>query len=63
MITKEGFQILTPKQRGYVVYMCGARDDEPNVPDEENPYPKNSTEHREWNEGAAIACHQAADNP
>ena len=43
-MTSDEFENLTPAQRGYVVYTCGARADEPHVPDEQNPYPEGSDE-------------------
>lgn len=37
MMTEEQFLSLKPRQRGYVVYMLGSRDDQPHVPDEAEP--------------------------
>ena len=39
MLTKEEFEALTPREKGYAVYMAGCRDDEPNVPEEYTPAP------------------------
>lgn len=50
-MTKEQFESLTPFDRGYMVYMCGERDDEPNVPNEKNPYPAGSDSWVEWIDG------------
>jgi hypothetical protein len=44
-MTATTFAALPPWARGYVVYMLGSRDDEPDVPDESNPYPDGSAEH------------------
>ena len=51
MITKEEFKSLTPKKRGYLVYIYGCKKEEPNIPNEENPYLKESKESKQWNEG------------
>lgn len=51
MITKEQFEAFTPRQRGYVVYMRGAWESEPHVPEEENPYPAGSEDYAEWARG------------
>ena len=60
-LTKEDFEALAPVERGYAVYMCGCRDDQPNVPDEKNPYPGESAEHKRWAEGAMLACLEVQD--
>lgn len=36
-MTAEQFFNLTPLQRGYAVYMCGEREDQPNIPNERKP--------------------------
>lgn len=54
-ITAEEFLALSPRARGYVVYMYGMRDDQPNVPEEENPYPSRTREWEEWGAGAHMA--------
>lgn len=59
---KEKFEKLTPRQRGYAVYMVGARDDFPGVPDEDNPYPVGSPEHEQWNLGQQLACQDTQDS-
>jgi len=58
---KEDFEKLSPLNRGYVVYMVGARDDFPGVPDEDNPYPTGSPEHKQWNRGQEVACQDVQD--
>lgn len=60
-ITKKEFASLSPYQRGYTVYWCGANPKQPNVPDEENPYPVNSLERAEWDQGAEAAARDAQD--
>jgi len=63
MMTKEEFAALSPKQRGYVVYMAGCREDEPNIPNEENPYLKGSAAASQWDEGQTVAIFEVQDNP
>lgn len=36
-LTKEEFAQLTAYEKGYVVYWCGAREDQPNVPESYEP--------------------------
>lgn len=55
------FRALSPLARGYAVYMVGSRDDQPNVPDEKNPYRPGTQEHRDWSDGAARAAASAQD--
>lgn len=43
--TPEQFDALTPWEKGYVVYLCGARDDEPNVPEEFHPSPEDAEQY------------------
>lgn len=61
MITKKAFNALSPYGRGYMVYMCGERVDQPNVPDEPNPYPPGSRAARRWDRGQAAAVRDAQD--
>ena len=61
-LTKEDFEALQPHTRGYAVYMCGSRDDQPNVPDEKNPYPEGSKENEQWANGAMAACIEAQES-
>lgn len=51
-MTSAEFEALSPYDRGFVVYLCGARKDQPNVPDESNPYPPGSSEAAAWDRGA-----------
>jgi len=62
MLTKEEFEALSPRDRGYAVYMAGSRDDQPNIPDESNPYPDGSIKAALWNEGQRIAVLEAQDS-
>lgn len=61
VITAEEFAAFTPRQRGYAVYMCGSRKDQPNVPNEKNPYPNGSNEWREWNSGESAGIIEVQD--
>jgi hypothetical protein len=61
MITKEEFEGLSPRDRGYVVYMCGAREDEPNVPAEGCIYPKDSEDYKEYLAGQHEALLEVID--
>lgn len=60
-ITKEEFEALDPFHRGWAVYMAGAREDQPNVPQEDNPYPDGSEEASEWDRGQQRACIEILD--
>lgn len=60
-ISRDDFLGLRPFQRGYVVYLAGARDDEPNVPDETNPYDAGSADAAEWDRGATTAAIHAQE--
>lgn len=61
MLTADQFVRLSPRSRGYTVYMCGVRQDEPNVPDEENPYPHGSDEAEGWDLGQLEGALEAQD--
>lgn len=59
MITKKQFKALSPHDRGFAVYMCGHRKEEPNVPAEACPYPEGSVAHKRYTRGqneAMIIC-------
>lgn len=62
VMTAAQFARLAPLQRGYVVYMCGERDDQPNVPNESNPYAAGSDDAAAWDEGARRAVLDAQDS-
>jgi len=52
MMTQEQFESLEPFDRGYVVYLYGRRDDEPNIPNEEEPpYELGSIEYTQYLSG------------
>lgn len=58
-VTKDHFESLSPFMRGWAVYMAGSRRDQPNIPNETNPYPEDTSDHNEWNRGqqrAVIEC-------
>ncbi len=59
-ITVEQFKALCPIDKGYVVYMCGCRKDQPNVPEEYEPAPEDAGEYAS---GQHIAIIQVQDNP
>lgn len=61
VLTKEDFESLNPRSRGWVVYMGGCRDDQPNIPDESNPYPVGSSEHQQWERGRQSAYTHCLD--
>jgi hypothetical protein len=61
-LSKAEFKQLSPRNRGYSVYMYGCREDHPNIPDEKNPYPKDSQQAKEWEAGAFAAMLQAQDS-
>lgn len=61
-VTKEEFESFSPFDRGYAVYMCGSREDQPNIPDEKNPYPDGSHERQRWNDGQLRAVLNAQDS-
>ena len=60
-LTKEEFESLSPTDRGYAVYMAGERDDQPNIPNEKNPYPKGTKEHEEYDQGAFMGVLEVQD--
>ena len=62
MIEESDFYALEPEGRGCVVYMFGSRDDEPNVPDEENPY-TDLDDRSAWEQGQFLAMMAAQDSP
>lgn len=61
VITKKRFAEMSPRARGYTVYMHGARPDQPHVPDESNPYPRATWEHLEWGDGQRTAIQEVQD--
>ena len=60
-MTAERFAALTPRARGYAVYMLGSRDDEPHVPDEANPYQAGSADAKAWDDGVWDAYLEVLD--
>ena len=62
MITKQQFDEMSAYGRGFAVYWCGKNPDEPNVPDEENPYRHGTVEWSDWNRGQQAAVLAAQDS-
>lgn len=63
MLTKAQFETLTPFDRGYIVYLCGNKKDQPCIPNEQNPYDETSSEYIQWNRGQHQAVTEAQGNP
>jgi len=63
VISRETFESLSPRDRGFAVYMYGCRDDQPNIPDESNPFQKGCGDWEEWNQGQHEAVIAVQDNP
>ena len=61
-LSQEEFEALTPYERGFAVYMAGNREDQPNVPNETNPYPVKTREHKEWERGQFAGVLEAQDS-
>lgn len=59
MLAKKEFEDASPRQKGYLVYLCGARDDEPNVPESFSPQPD---ERAEYEEGQMEAIVEVQDD-
>ncbi len=57
-ISLEAFAALTPRARGWTVYMVGNNDDYPHAPNELNPYHHGTLEHSEWNRGEQCAAQE-----
>lgn len=57
-MTKEEFESLPPRLRGYFVYIYGGKypHRQPNIPNESNPYPDESPESELWFEGQIQAA-------
>lgn len=60
-LTAAEFEKLSPIRRGWVVYMAGCRDDQPNVPHESNPYPPGSEDAEQWDAGQQKAVLDVQD--
>lgn len=54
-ITAEQFDAFEPRTKGYVVYMCGSREDQPNVPETYKPAPEDKAEYDAGASAAYIA--------
>ena len=58
IITADEFENMSPYEKGYWVYMVGARDDQPNVPEDYTPanYDKEA-----YKTGQQAACRDLVD--
>ena len=61
IISAAKFASLSPFWRGWAVYMAGARKDQPNIPNERNPYPPRSRKANEWLRGGTVAMQEVVD--
>jgi len=61
-ISKQYFESLSPFDRGWCVYMAGKREDQPNIPDEDNPYPDGTDDHQQWDRGQQRAMLEVMDS-
>ena len=60
MVTKRQFGSLDPRTKGYIVYMLGSRDDQPNV---QKNYSPSKADTGEFNLGQHMAVIEAQDCP
>ncbi|KKL64718.1 hypothetical protein LCGC14_2162170 [marine sediment metagenome] len=60
LITKEEFEALNLTAKGYLVYMRGNWDEQPNVPKGYEPTPE---ELEQYNHGQRIAIIEVQDSP
>ena len=60
MMSKAEFDALTPREKGYAVYMAGCRDDQPNIPEEFTPAPEDKGE---YDAGQFDGVLEAQDQP
>ena len=60
MLTKAEFEALTPRGKGYAVYMAGCREDQPNIPEEWTPAAEDQAE---YDAGQGEGVLEAQDNP
>ncbi len=63
MFTKAQFDAFDPRERGFIVFMCGSIRSQPNIPDEDNPYPlaAETKAHLDWALGQIAAWCEAQD--
>lgn len=61
VMTKAAFEKLGAYARGYAVYWCGENPEQPNVPNERNPYKPGTKAHAEWDRGQYAAMQDAQD--
>jgi hypothetical protein len=62
MLTREEFEALSPRAKGYAVYMAGCRDDQPNVPPSYDTRHFTADELREYNAGQNAAVLECQDS-
>lgn len=55
VLTAEQFAGLTARDKGFTVYMCGCRDDQPNVPEEYEPAPGEAGDYAAGQQAAIVA--------
>lgn len=55
VLSAEDFAGLSPWEKGYAVYWCGNREDQPNVPTKYDPSPDEQDEYNEGQHAAVIA--------
>ena len=60
MISKKEFLSLSPRLKGYAVYMAGCREDQPNIPETWTPKPEDQ---KEYDAGQFDGVLEAQDNP
>ena len=58
IITADEFENMSPYEKGYWVYMVGARDDQPNVPESYTPF---SCDVEAFLKGQQAACQDVVD--
>ncbi len=59
-MTSEEFEALSPREKGYVVYMRGAWKEQPNIP---RHYKPNEEDKKEYEHGGRQAVIEVQDNP
>lgn len=60
IFTAAGFNKLSARSKGYAVYMMGSREDQPDIPEEYEPSPKDK---EEYERGQFAAMLEAQDSP
>ena len=60
MMSRKKFLSLSPRLKGYVVYMAGCRKDQPNIPETWTP---KSKDQEDYDAGQFDGVLEAQDNP